>query len=584
MKKAETRWVMRETDADLSLMSETLGVSKITACVMANRGIRSKNTALSFLAPSVERFRDTMQLKDAGLALERISSAVKNNEKIMIYGDYDADGIMSTVILYKTLRKLSANVEYYIPRRMEEGYGLNFGAVDKLKSRDVELIIAVDNGISGAEEIKYASELGMDTVIIDHHEPSEILPPAVAIVDPKQSGCPFPFKEMCAAGLTFKMAVQLCIFMGLPQKKDDYDEILALAAIATLCDIVDLSDENRIIVNSGLAVLNENKLINPGLGSLITMRGYLDKTIDAFMVGFVIGPCLNASGRLESAELAVELLLAETEDSEKRLKLAQELIELNDARKTLTAECVERVFSQASFAFDDFEKSDIKVLVLVDKEAHESIAGIVAGRVRETLCRPTILITQGDGAMKGSGRSIEGYNIFEALSKHRNLFTRFGGHDMACGLTLPEENIEPLREALNRECTLTPDDFCPKLYIDHILQPEEITLSLSDELTRLAPFGKGNSEPIFVTHNLYAEKIRVLDEKNTLIFTFATNTGKKLKGIAFGLNENYAAAVSATGANKAGPLSLDIAYSIETNEWNNNVEVQVRIKDFKIRQ
>ena len=307
------------------------------------------------------------------------------------------------------------------------------------------------------------------------------------------------------------------------------------------------------------------------------MRGYLDKTIDTFMVGFVIGPCLNATGRLESAELAVDLLLTPTEDSTKRLQLAQKLTELNENRKTLTAECVTR-------AIESIPEPLPKVILLVDKEAHESVAGIVAGRIRENLCRPTILLTQGDGAIKGSGRSIESYNIFEALSKHRHLFTRFGGHDMACGLTLLEENIAPLREALNQECTLSDEDFYPKLYIDHTLAPEEITLSLSDELTRLAPFGKGNNEPIFATYNLYAEKIRVLDEKNTLIFTFATNSGCKLKGIAFGLNETYAQATQAANINKHAPQNLDVAYTIETNEWNNNVEVQIRIKDFKLRK
>jgi single-stranded-DNA-specific exonuclease len=334
---------------------------------------------------------------------------------------------------------------------------------------------------------------------------------------------------------------------------------------------VDLSDENRIIVNSGLAVLNENKLINPGLGSLITMRGYLEKTVDAFMVGFVIGPCLNATGRLESAELAVELLLADANDSQKRLTLAQKLVDLNDTRKTLTAECVERALAALP--------ADLpKVLVLVDKNAHESVAGIVAGRIRENLCRPTILLTHGDGAMKGSGRSTPEYNIFEALSKHRQLFTRFGGHDMACGLTLPEENINLLREKLNAECTLSDQDFCPKIYTDRELSPSDVTLALSDELSRLAPFGKGNTEPIFIIRNIYTEKIRIIDEKNTLIFTFALNNGRKLKGIAFGLNEAFHAAA----ANKSAPLSMDIAFAIETNEYNGSVEVQLRVRDFVI--
>lgn len=570
--KEETRWAVRETDADLPLMSKVLNINEITACVMANRGIRSKNACLAFLSPSIERLRDPMQMKDMPKALERISAAVKNREKIIIYGDYDADGIMSTVILYKVLVRLAANCEYYIPHRVDEGYGLNFAAVEKLATLGVKLLITVDNGISAIDEIAAAAKLGLSTVIIDHHEPSEILPAAEAIVNPKQPECEYPFKEMCAAGITFKFAVALCDYMNFPLADAARDELLALAAIATLCDIVELSDENRVIVNFGLAVLNANKLINPGLGSLITVRGYLDKPIDTFTVGFVIGPCLNATGRLKSAELAVQLLLASAEEPKKRLEISQELIELNEARKALTAECVERALVSL-----EGEKLP-KVLVLTDMEAHESVAGIVAGRIRDATCRPTILLTQGDGALKGSGRSVEGYNLFEALYKHRHLLTRFGGHAMAAGLALPEENIETIRTALNQECTLTEDDFCPIIKIDRILPPEEINLALSDELARLAPFGKGNPEPLFASYGLFVEKVRVLNEKNTLIFTFATATGRKFKGIAFGLNEAYAAAC----ANQTEGVTLDAVYNIETNIWINNAEVQIRIRDFRI--
>lgn len=564
--KNETIWLPRETDADLPLMAKTLGLSEITARVMANRGIRSKNAALSFLAPSVTRLRDAMSLRGMEAALARISAAIPR-EKIVIYGDYDADGIMSTVILLKTLRRLGADCEYYIPHRVEEGYGLNFGAVEKIAETGATLLITVDNGISAVEEIAAANARGISTVIIDHHEPGEILPAADAIVDPKQPACEYPFKEMCAAGLVFRLAAALCEFVGKPLATHERDEFLALAAIATLCDIVDLADENRILVTAGLAVLNANKLVNPGLGSLITVRGYLDKPIEAFTVGFVIGPCLNATGRLESAALAVDLLLAGENEKEKRFALAQELVELNETRKALTAECVEN--SLAALNSEEFPK----VLVLTDFDAHESVAGIVAGRIREITCRPTILLTRGDGMAKGSGRSVEGYNLFEALYRHRHLFARFGGHAMAAGLTLPEENIPALRAALNAECTLT--DFRPKIKIDRELAAEEITLALSDELSRLAPFGKGNSEPVFTSRNLFAERVRVLDEKNTLIFTFRAENGRRLKGIAFGLNEAYPAAATEN-------VTLDAAYTVETNVWNGQTEVQIRLKDFRV--
>ncbi|MCL2225202.1 MAG: single-stranded-DNA-specific exonuclease RecJ [Defluviitaleaceae bacterium] len=563
--------VIRETDADLTLMSNVLQISETTARVMANRGLRTKNAALSFLAPSAERLHDPMLLKDMPKALERISAAISNGEKILIYGDFDADGITSTVILFKTLRKLGADCEYYIPHRVEEGYGLNQNAAEKIAADGVNLLITVDNGISAVEEIAAANALGVETVIIDHHEPGEILPAAAAIVDPKQPDCAYPFKEMCAAGLTLKLSAALCEYVKSPLAQAEHDELLILAAIATLCDIVELTDENRILVTCGLAALNANKLINSGLGSLITMRGYLEKPIDTFTIGFVIGPCLNATGRLKSASLAVELLLATAEDSQKRISLAQELIDLNEARKTLTTQCTDAC---------QIPEELPKVLVLTDFEAHESIAGIVAGRIRDITNRPTILLTQGDNAAKGSGRSVPGYNLFEALYKHRHLFTRFGGHAMAAGLTLPEENIDALRTALNQDCTLTEEDFIPKTEVDGELSPEEITLPLSDELARLAPFGKGNREPLFVTYNLLAEKVRVLDEKNTLIFQFATKKARPLKGIAFGLNEHFAAVSNGKTEN----LLLNVVYTIETNIWNGVASVQIRLKDFQVSQ
>ncbi|MCL2217424.1 MAG: single-stranded-DNA-specific exonuclease RecJ [Defluviitaleaceae bacterium] len=570
------RWVMRETDADLELMSRVLNIREITANVMANRGIRSKNAALAFLAPSIDGLHDTLKMKDATKALERVAKAIPE-EKITIYGDYDADGIMSTVILHKLLRRLGADCNYYIPHRIDEGYGLNAGAVEKLAESGTQLLITVDNGIAAVAEIELANSLGISTVIIDHHEPMEALPPAAAIVDPKQPDCEYPFKELCAAGLAFKIAGALCRHMDVPFS--ERDEFLTLSAVATLCDIVKLADENRIIVNCGLVILNADKLINPGLGSLIALRGYLDKLISTFTVGFVIGPCLNATGRLESADLAVELLLCEAGDTGRRIELARELAELNETRKKLTSECVERVSATLS------AEGDLpKVLVITDEDAHESVAGIVAGRIRENTGHPTILLTQGDGAMKGSGRSIEAYNLFEALYSQRHLFIRFGGHAMAAGLTLPAENIPVLRDALNRGCTLTDEDFRPIIHIDRVLAPEEITLALSDELSRLAPFGKGNPEPLFVSYGLYAESVRAIDEKNTLIFTFVNN-GRRLKGIAFGLNEHYATAKAGVKAveaadDKSGGVLLDVVYSVETNEWNGNVDVQIRVWDF----
>ena len=566
----QKKWQLLETDAKLDLMSKTLGISQITANVMANRNLRSKKTALAFLSPSLDAMYQTLDMEGAQVVLERIGTSIDRREKTVIYGDYDVDGIMSTVILQKVLTRLGADVSYYIPHRQEEGYGLNKNAVTKLAADGVKLIIAVDNGVSAIEEVELAVSLGVDVLIIDHHEQGENLPPAVGIVDPKQQGCNYPFKEMCAAGLVFKIVSALCKHLNAPFL--ERDEMLTLAAIATVCDIVPLTDENRIIVNCGMTILNANKLINPGLGSLITLRGYLDKPIDTFTVSFVIGPCLNATGRLESASLSVDLLLT-GEDDRRRIELAHKLAELNEERKSLTADCVERVMEGV-----DMQNPD-KVLVICDTEAHESIAGIVAGRVREATNRPTILLTRGDGEMKGSGRSIPAFNLFEALNANRDLFLRFGGHAMAAGITMTAENIPILREALNRECQLTDEDFCPVLYVDRELKLDEVTLALSDELARLVPFGKGNEEPLFVSRGVFAENVRIIDEKNTLIFTFFTSMGK-LKGIAFGLNQLYAERVG----EKNSELTMDVVYAVETNVYNGVASVQMRIRDFRVSQ
>jgi len=572
MKKSDTgaRWITRETDANLPLMAETLGISETTARVMANRGIRSKKTALSFLKPSIDGLFAFTQMKGAEAALARIKLAIEGGEKITIFGDYDADGITSVAILQKVLTRLGANVSYYIPHRVSEGYGMNKAAVQTLANAGTRLIVAVDNGISAVEEIALASALGVDTIIIDHHEPGEYLPSAVAIVDPKQPDCPYPFKELCAGGLSYKLVAALCDYMGAPFA--ERDEALALAAIATVCDIVPLVGENRILANCGMVILNANKLINPGLGSLLTIRGYLEKPIDTFTIGFVIGPCINAAGRLDNAREAVELLLATAEDISTRMQIAHRLAELNERRKQLTTDSADRILASIAGSND-------KIYVITDDEIHESIAGIVAGRVREATGHPTIVLARGDdGGMKGSGRSSPCYNMFDALYANRHLFARFGGHAMAAGLSMQEENVPLLREALNRNCTLTDEDFCAIVEIDAELALCDVTTKLADELARLAPYGSGNKEPLFVARGLVVENVRAIDEKNTLIFTFADNMSThagRVKGIAFGLNEAYKAAGTTA--------HMDVVFGVEINVFNGNVSVQMRVRDFICR-
>jgi len=560
----KNRWVVKETDAKLDLMSEVLGISKVTARVMANRGLRSKNTALAFLKTSIDNMRPFVQMKDAEKALQRVKKAIESGEKITIYGDYDVDGMTSTAILQKTLLSLGADSTYYIPHRITEGYGLNKNAISSLAESGTKLLFCVDNGISSVEEVCYANTLGLDTVILDHHEPGEALPNAAAIVDPKQEDCPYVFKEFCAGGLAYKFAAAMFEFMDKPFYYRD--EFLVLAALATICDIVALQDENRVLVNCGLIILNANKKINCGLSSLLTLQKYLDKPITTSSAGFILGPCLNAAGRLDSGSLGVELLLAQ--ESKKSLDIAEKLIELNKSRKALTEEGFDRMLSSLPEVLD-------KVLVLVDTETHESLAGIVAGRIREATGHPTIVLTPGESGMKGSGRSNASYNMYAALERNKHLLTRFGGHFKAAGLSLPEENIPLLREALNAECTLENEDFVPVIEADGELSAGDLTVKQATELIRLAPFGSGNPEPVFITRGLYVKNVKIMDEKNTLIFSFVTREGTRVKGIAFGLNARYKEEVE-----YASDFYMDIAYNLEVNEFRGAVEVQARILDF----
>jgi len=592
------KWKLLETDADLALMVKILGIREPVAAVMANRGVRSKKAAIAYLRPGLENLGNILTMKDTEFAFNRIAEGIRLGQKIMIYGDYDVDGVMSTVILYRALKACDGDVDYYIPHREEEGYGLNMGAIRNLREAETDLLITCDNGIASLAEIEEAQKIGMDVIVIDHHEPGfvenfgnreDVLPNAIAVIDPKQSACPYPFKEMCAGGLAFRL-----MWAFFEYTKRDFsglfDELLSLAAIATVCDIVDLMGENRVLVKSGLAALNDNKHVNVGLGQLISLKGYSDKPIDTFTLGFVLGPCINATGRLESAEMSVRLLISDNE--EERMLLARKLSDLNDERKELTVKCVERALESLKTEVTD------KVLVLEDIETHESIAGIVAGRVKDTLNRPTIMLTKGAdipeypgvSIRKGSGRSIEGYNLFEALYAHRDLTIRFGGHSMAAGLSLSEKNVPILRERLNADCTLKESDFRAVLYIDRELPPEEITLKLANELAWLAPFGKGNREPLFSTRGLNCIGLRVLNEKSTLIFTFDAG-GRKLKGIAFGLNDRFSEALREKFdestyrrllSGHVTGLIMDVAYTVESNTYNGQTSVQIRIKDFLI--
>ena len=589
-------WLLKHTDANINLMSKTLGVSENLALILAHRGIRSKNSAVKFLMPEMKFLSDAHNMKHLDLACYTISASIDKDEKIFVYGDYDVDGVMSTVILVKTLRMFGADAQFYIPHREEEGYGLNVEAVRRIHKDGGRLIITCDNGIIALSEVAEAKALGMKVVIIDHHEPgfitdengkkTDLIPDADCIINPKQRDCPYTFKQYCAAGLCYRFIEAFYCFHEKEFKCRD--EFIALAAFATICDMVPLMEENRILVRTGLEILKTNRRVNIGLWYLMKAKSIHEKIISVFDIGFLLGPCVNASGRLASAADAVKLFL--TDNPKEAWDIAQDLAELNEHRKDMTAKAVEHVLETLNGLELD------KVLVLYDEDIHESIAGIVAGRIKETVNRPVIMLTRSDNAAKGSARSIEGYNIFDALYVNRDLFVRFGGHAMAAGLTILPEHIGLLRQRLNEACLLTEKDFTPILYIDRRLQPENATYELTRELNLLAPFGRDNPEPLFGAKGLKPEQLRMIDEKNTMIFTFGIeDTYRKIRGVCFGMNrcfkeqinqiyDEYDSEKIFAGFLRSSNFLMDVVYALEINEYNNNVSVQMRIKDFRLYQ
>lgn len=587
------RWMMKRTKVGTIQMCQEMGLQPATACALSHRGAGSREEAERFLHPRLEELCDPFLMKDMKKALELVSKAIAEKKKIAVYGDYDVDGVMSTTILTRTIRRCGGEVVYYVPHRQKEGYGLNCEAVRKLAAEGVGLLFTCDNGIAAIQETKLAKELGMEVVVLDHHEPGfdegregslrDILPPADAVVDPKQRLCNYPFRMLCAAGISYKFA--LCLLKVFAIADDVLEkELLCFAAVATVCDIVDLLEENRILVKAGLAEIQHTT--NMGLRVLLEETGLGDRQITEYHLGFVVGPCINATGRLESGRQAVELF-CET-DEEKAREIARRLKELNEERKDLTKEAVERICAQVE---EDGSLSR-PVLVLYDHTIHESVAGIVAGRIKEKYYHPVILITDAEDGAKGSGRSIEGYHLFEALFGCRELFTRFGGHAMAAGLSLPHENIPLLRERLNAECRLTQEDMTPVLRLEKQLSFGEIHLDLARELRLLAPFGKENPSPLFASKNIWVKRLDLIGkEKNILKMTLMeAESGRYLTGISFDGYERLLELLKRLYPGQdcdtmihSGYLSfpMDIVYRVEINSYGGRDSVQLNIQDFR---
>ena len=586
------RWLLKRTKVNTAEMAKELGIRQATATVLANRELYSRKDARDFLFGGEGAFGDPAEMKDMLQGVSLIAQAIQNEKKIAVYGDYDVDGVMSTSILYQTILRCGGEAVFYVPHRQREGYGLNLKAVEDLSAEQVDVLFTCDNGIAALQEIALAKEKGMTVVVLDHHEPGftgigeerrDILPKADAIIDPKQRDCPYAFKYMCAGGLSYKFArlllQEFCIDDEALEK-----QLVSFAAIATVCDIVDLLGENRAIVQKGLPEIQKTE--NIGLRVLMEEAGLADKIVSDYHIGFIIGPCINATGRLESGRQAVELFCSENE-KEAREK-AKNLVQLNEERKHLTEEAAER----ADLALQERDALRDRVLVLYDPTIHESIAGIVAGRIKDKYYHPTILITGSEEGAKGSGRSIEGYHLFEALFENRDLFTRFGGHAMAAGLSLPVKNIDILRQRLNDQCQLTEEQMIPVLRIEKSLSFAEIDLGLAKELKTLAPFGKGNPAPLFGSKGIRVDRLDIIGkEKNILRMTVSEpSSGVRLSAISFDgygqlcqmLKELYPAEdcdkIILSGQL---PSLLDMVYSVDINTYNGRSSVQLMLKDFR---
>ena len=509
-------WVLLRKGADFQHISEKFHISPRVASLIRNRDVIGDDAIEKYLNGTIADLYDGMLMKDMDKAVAVLGEKIKENAKIRIIGDYDIDGIQSTYILLEGFRMLGADVDSDIPDRMKDGYGLNRNLIDRALEADVDTIVTCDNGIAAAEEIAYAKSMGMTIVVTDHHEVPYteigagrryILPEADAVVDPKQEDCTYPFKGLCGAAVAYKLVEALMEAMG--KDAEDADYLMENVAIATIGDVMDLVDENRIFVKQGLDMLKRTE--NLGLKALMGCTGVNVDKLSPYHIGFVIGPCMNASGRLDTAKRALELLEAK-KVAEADL-LAGDLKALNDSRKDMTAQAVEEAFIQV----ENSELKDADVLVVYLPECHESLAGIVAGRIREKYYRPVFVLTKGAEGLKGSGRSIETWHMYEGLNRVKHLLSKFGGHKMAAGLSMPEENLEQFRKEINEKSGITPEDLNEKIAIDMQLPFECVNEKFIGELAVLEPFGKGNEKPVFADKNLRVRQASIIGKNRNVL-------------------------------------------------------------------
>ena len=528
------RWVLLRKGADFAGIGKKFHISPRLACLIRNRDIVGDEQIENYLYGTIADLGDGMLMKDMDRAVEILMEKIRESAPIRIIGDYDIDGVCATYILLEGLKGLGAVADTDIPDRITDGYGLNRHLIDRAFEAGTDTIITCDNGIAAAEEIAYGKGLGMTVIVTDHHEvpfdeedgeKKYHLPPADAVVDPKRTDCSYPFKGLCGAAVAYKLMEAL--YEALGKDSSDIDYLMEEVAFATVGDVMDLTGENRIFVRQGLEMLQSTS--NLGLRALMECTGIDRKAVNTYHIGFVLGPCLNASGRLDTAKRALALL--EAGSKQEADVLAGDLKALNDSRKEMTEEAVR----QAAEQVEHTEAGRQKVLVLYLPDCHESLAGIVAGRIRERYCRPVFVITDSGEMAKGSGRSIEAYHMYEEMNKCRNLFVKFGGHKLAAGLTLKKENIEKFRQDINAVCTLTETDMTEKVSIDMQMPFSCVTEELLEELKLLEPFGKGNTKPVFAEKNVSIVSCRLIGKnRNMLRMRLCDGAGTDMDAVYFG--------------------------------------------------
>ncbi len=567
---AEEKWMLQTKRADFEEMARCYRITPVTARIIRNRNVMGHEAVEKYLYGGLKDLYSPHLLKDMDRTVAILKEKTEQLRPIRIVGDYDIDGVCSTYLLYQALSQVGAVVDYEIPDRLKDGYGINESIIRAAAADGIDTILTCDNGIAAVGQIRLAKELGLTVLITDHHDimkedGREILPPADAVVNPKQEECQYPFPDICGGLVAYKLVQALYEEFHVPLEK--WLEMVEFAAIATVGDVMKLQDENRIIVKEGLKRIGQTKSL--GLLKLIE-RNDLDKDqMTAYQIGFVIGPCLNAGGRLQTAKLALSLLLSREEEEADQMAL--ELKALNDQRKTMTKqgtiEAVEQV--EALYGED-------KVLVVYLPECHESLAGIIAGRLREYFQKPAFVLTDGEECVKGSGRSIETYHMFDALVEVKELLLKFGGHPMAAGLSLLKEHVDEFRKCLNEQARLTEEDFIRKVWIDVPMPLEYIDEPLIEELELLEPFGQGNEKPLFAQKGLYIRSVRVLGKnRNAVKFSLATDQGTPMDAMLFADGDSF---LEELGDSRA----LDVIYYPAVNEYNGNKNLQIVIRNYKI--